>query len=521
MSKFNEKKVDTRVDNYMGEKAFVYDDKMALVAKLLTSFAENSYYESADKYVNNLKETIGSIKDKQFAAKAAIFARNEFGMRSITHIVAAEIAKTVKGERWTKEFFNKVIHRPDDMTEILSLIRTDRNTPIPQAVKKGFKLAFDKFDNYQISKYKMENKKYSMIDLINLIHPIPSQKNAEALSALINGEKTSADTWETRLTEAGKSASTSQEKAALKQEAWADLVKSKKLGYFALLRNLRNILESAPDVLDLVIEQLVDPVRIRKSLILPFRFVSAYRAVEGMKGGLFESDKKLKEKLLAGIDKAVTSSVQNLPRIPGRTLILSDNSGSMSGDRGGTSFTSAMSNITTADIANLFATLYWMRADDTYVGLFGNTLKTPELDRTLNVMKNLKTISRTASTVGYGTEQGIYDMFDKLINEKIMVDTIVVFSDCQIGSKCDWYTTQSYKYGHKSGWKDFNKLYEGYRRINPNFKIYSVDLKGYGTTVFNDSVIKLAGWSDKIFDIMDIMSRDKKALIDKIESIQL
>jgi 60 kDa SS-A/Ro ribonucleoprotein len=43
-------------------------------------------------------------------------------------------------------------------------------------------------------------------------------------------------------TQAGSAAESEEAAAELKKEAWEKLVKSRKVGYFALLRNLRNIL---------------------------------------------------------------------------------------------------------------------------------------------------------------------------------------------------------------------------------------------------------------------------------------
>jgi hypothetical protein len=69
--------------------------------------------------------------------------------------------------------------------------------------------------------------------------------------------------------------------------------------------------------------------------------------------------------------------------------------------------------------------------------------------------------------------------------------------------------------------RDFMKLFEHYREMNPTFKCYSVDLKGYGTTVFNETTIKIAGFSDKIFDLMKQAETDKDALLNAIKQVQI
>ena len=84
--------------------------------------------------------------DPLFAAKAAVFARREYGMRSITHVLAGHLAKHSAGQEWAKEFYNQIIRRPDDMLEITAYYKAKGGNNLPNAMKKGFARAFDKFD---------------------------------------------------------------------------------------------------------------------------------------------------------------------------------------------------------------------------------------------------------------------------------------------------------------------------------------------------------------------------------------
>ncbi|MDE1770632.1 MAG: hypothetical protein KGI28_08800, partial [Thaumarchaeota archaeon] len=45
------------------------------------------------------------------------------------------------------------------------------------------------------------------------------------------------------------------------------LIKERKIGYFALLRNLRNISEQAPEIMNEALEMLVDEKLIKSSLV--------------------------------------------------------------------------------------------------------------------------------------------------------------------------------------------------------------------------------------------------------------
>jgi 60 kDa SS-A/Ro ribonucleoprotein len=256
---------------------------------------------------------------------------------------------------------------------------------------------------------------------------------------------------------------------------------------------------------------------VKKSKQLPFRFLSAYQALVGKPGEkiTFEKDVDGLKKLQKAIEKAVDSSIQNIPDLPGRTVILTDNSGSMRGDYGGNSALSAYSKRTTANIANLFAAMYWLKAENTYVGVFGDKLEQPKLDRTKSLFDNYKIIDKVGQHIGGATEHGAFECFRNLVSEKTKVDRVIMFTDCQLGE--GWYGTSS---GESGG--SFNKLYKQFKAINPEAKVYCVDLKGYGNTLFSDGAFSISGWSDKLFDIMAMVEK-KEGFVKWIEnySVQL
>ena len=275
MARFNEKSAKTsRVTNNMGAPAFVTNPKLELVQILLTSFAQDKYYESASAEVTRLKACLAEV-DAEFAAKAAVFARTEFGMRSVTHILAGELAKRASGTPWGRKFYNAIVKRPDDMLEILSYYYAQDNKHLSAAIKDGFRTAFGRFDKYQLAKYRGEGKKIKLIDVLRLVRPKPTDKNGDALELLVKGELKSTNTWEAKVSKAGQVAESEEEKLELKKDAWTELLVSGKIGQFALLRNLRNIYESAPEMVDRACELLTNEKRNLNSLILPFRFLTA------------------------------------------------------------------------------------------------------------------------------------------------------------------------------------------------------------------------------------------------------
>ena len=73
--------------------------------------------------------------------------------------------------------------------------------------------------------------------------------------------------------------------------------------------------------------------------------------------------------------------------------------------------------------------------------------------------------------------------------------------------------------GDETPAKEYN---EWKSRVGANPFIYSFDLQGYGSMQFPEkNVFCLAGFSDKVFDIMKLMETDKNALINEIKKIEL
>ena len=122
--KFNKilknQKTQPNTHNLAGGQAHSLSEKAELVTMLLTSFLEDKYYRSGNETTKRITELVNRIADKRFVAKAALYARREAGMRSVSHLVAGEIGHSVKGELWTKDFFNRVAYRVDDVLEILA-----------------------------------------------------------------------------------------------------------------------------------------------------------------------------------------------------------------------------------------------------------------------------------------------------------------------------------------------------------------------------------------------------------------
>lgn len=482
MSKFNTtvKTPKTLTTNLAGGQAYKQSNELALVSLLLTSFVNDQFYKGANDTLKDLRSLLKKV-DPIFAAKAAIYARDKFGMRSISHVLAGELTSYLSGSNEAKNFYDKVVVRVDDMTEIMSyylLNKTNKDNPkFPNSLKKGFAKAFDKFDSYQLAKYSGKNKDLKLVDLVNIVHPIPSDRNKSALELLIKGELKNTETWEAKLSQAGQVAENEEDLAQLKADAWTELVSTRKIGYFALLRNLRNIITQAPKLVPTACELLVDERLISKSRVLPFRFATAYEEISKM-----GSSKEVRDVLVA-INQALEVSMCNVPKFDGETLVVMDVSGSMSGRP--------------SEIASLFGAIL-AKANNADVLTFA----TRSDYKSYNPMDSVMTIRNSFRYSGGGTN---FKSIFTTANKKY--DRVVILSDMQ-----GWM-------GYTSPSSEFNQYKKNY---NANPYVYSWDLAGHGTLQFpENNVFALAGFSDKVFDVMSLMETDKKALFNEIEAVQL
>ena len=107
MSKFNQTAVGIKTTNLAGGVAYKESNELEFASMLLTSFANEQFYRSEKDANERLKELLNAC-DKRFVAQTAIYARTKFGMRSITHVVASELAKYISGESWAKDFYKNM-----------------------------------------------------------------------------------------------------------------------------------------------------------------------------------------------------------------------------------------------------------------------------------------------------------------------------------------------------------------------------------------------------------------------------
>ena len=530
MARFNVSASKKYLDiNHEGDSSYKLTPEMELYSMVCTSALQPKFYvPNTNDQLNKIKTALRNV-DPLFAAQLAVYAREKMYLRSIPLVLAVELTKIYKGnDDLIRRLTKRVVQRADEITELLSYyVKANKKEPkviktkgnhttyktihgLSNQMNKGIKDLFEsgKFNEYQLAKYNRKTE-IKLRDALFLSHPKPqNQEQKDLFNKLANNDLDIPYTWEVEMSMAG-------EIKGSKKEVWENMIDSGKMGYMAMLRNLRNFVKEgiSNEHIYKVAERLSDYEQVKRSKQLPFRFLSAYRALgqnpaRNMYWG--ENDYATSENenchpaLLRALEKAVCISVENIPMFTGEdVLIATDVSGSMQhtfSERGTTQL---------FDIGTLLAMLLQNRCANATVGMFGDTWKVLDDLPSNNILEATNEVHKREGEVGYSTNG--WKILDWCLKTKKKYDRIMIFTDCQM-----WNSNNRDK-------NSINRLWYRYRSISPKTKLYLFDLSGYGGSPLDmrdNNVHLISGWSEKIFNVMSNIEQGGSSL-DEIKEIKL
>lgn len=491
--------------NYEGEKAFALSKEMELYTAVVTTALSDHFYESDNLRLERIRALIEKC-DAAFVAKLAVYAREVLHLRSVALVLVVELARLHQGDNLVSRLANRVVQRADEITELLALYglanqRTGAKQlhKLSKQLQKGLAAAFNKFDEYQFAKYNRAAR-VTLRDALFLVHPKAKDESQQVLfNKIARDELATPYTWEVELSALGQLRYVNEAvKRAAFSEKWEELIFSDRLGYMATLRNLRNILEAevSQDAINKVCAYLSDARAVAGSRQLPFRFLSAYRELKNVQSGQVSE-------VLEALEIAVVHSAANIAGYDEATriVIAADVSGSMQ------MTISPKSKVQYFDIGLMLAMLLQHRCGNVITGMFGDKWKVINMPRN-QVLAKVDEFHRREGEVGYSTN-GYLVVKDLLVSGKV-VDKVMIFTDCQL-------------WNSNNGAEHIADLWKQYKQVAPLAKLYLFDLAGYGTVpldVQQDAVYLVAGWSDKIFDVLNAIEEGGDALR-MISSIEL
>jgi 60 kDa SS-A/Ro ribonucleoprotein len=478
---FNATKQKTERTTYEGAKAFkIRNPKMELYLLAASSMMSgDTFYESMDDRLLRFRRLVSNVlerhpKNADWIARLAMYTREQMHMRTIPTMLIAELfmagyADEASAASW------RVFVRGDEHLEALAYFDVCGSKRTKRFLK-CIAAHLNSASEQKMVKYASGRRAYSQKDAIRLAHPEPKDAAQSALfkymvhgwgaldeneggllkhvASLKQGE---TQTWEQHISKEGSSA-----------EAWAEAVP--KMGYMAMLRNLRNMVEKGiPEkVLVDVAKDIENPTKVRFSRQLPFRFLSAWKALPINTPGY----------LKAAVARALDYSTANVPDFTGDTLVLVDTSGSMGAP------ISTLSSVSAKDAALTLGAIAVnaMSGDMWCFGTVPIYCRVVPGTPVLGIVDGLSDISYQT---GNGTAIG--RALCEALENKPSYKRAIVCTDMQ---------SNDYAHGPVLKW-----LGEDESR-----NLYIIDLRGYGrpfTSCDTPGVHMIGGFSDRVFNWME------------------
>lgn len=312
MARTNVQKVTKRTHEGAPAKTISYEAQLSR-AVLSTMLWEDTFYESGVEIAKRISDLAGKVSPEH-ARDVALYARTKGNLRHVPLFVAVTLAKGTPEQRAVvRKLIPEVVRRADELAEVLAMYWKDGKKPLASGLKKGLAAAFANFDEYQFAKYDRDNP-VKLRDVMFLTHPKPKGEEGAALfERIATRTLKTPDTWEASLSK-GKGKKTEAQKG----QEWDRLIKEKRLGGLAILKNLRNMIEAG------VSRELIRQAILEGSYakVLPFRFISAAKYAPD-----YEPE----------LEKVFLDRFKQIDQLKGQTCVLVDVSGSMSGGMGGNS----------------------------------------------------------------------------------------------------------------------------------------------------------------------------------------
>lgn len=375
------------VFTHEGGRSPVIDVKQQLARRVSACMLwDDQFYESGEATAKEIY-SLALRCPPAFVANLAISARSELNLRHVPLLLLVALAKTGSGSRLVSDTVAAVVQRADEIGELLAIYwKVQPDASLSAQLKRGLALAFAKFGEYALAKYDRDGE-IKLRDVMRLVHPKPIDEARSGLyQRVVKRTLATPDTWETELSG-----------GADKKATFERLIAEDKLGYLALLRNLRGMAEAG-----------VDPVTIKAAIrarkggaqrVMPFRYLAALRAAPQFADAL---------------DDAMIASVEESAGFDGLTVVMVDVSSSMRHK------VTAKSELTRMDAAAAIAAL--IKGERRVFSFSDSLIEVPAY----NGMALIDSVMR--SQMHGGTH--LFDAVD-VVNRSVRYSRIIVITDEQ------------------------------------------------------------------------------------------
>lgn len=411
---------------------------------------EDIAYADGHTVKSDIAELIPKVPPEQ-VFELAVEAREKQKLRHVPLFIASEMLKYPTHKSYVGELLPIIIQRADELAEFLALYWADGKKPIAKQAKLGLAKAFNKFNEYHFAKYD-RNETIKLRDVMFMVHPTPTTPERETLFKRI-ADRTLAtpDTWEV----AYSAAKSTDEK----RDIWVRLIEERKLGALAFVRNVRNMDQvGVPDAIIRKGMQALNPAK-----LLPLNVLTAAKMVP---------------KFTRELEDLFFRSFQTVQKLPGKTILGVDVSGSMA-----TTISNKSTN-TRLDVAFSLAVLATEMCEQVRIyataGSDYERRHATELVPAYRGFGLVEALRKSTDKLGGG---GIFtrQFVDYIKAEEKEADRIIIFSD---SADCD---------------RDHTKKPSPFGATN-----YIVDVSSHkrGINYAGVWTAEISGWSESFFDFI-------------------
>ena len=429
--------------------------------------------------------------DVDLVARLAIHFGESSNFRDLAFLLTAELAAFNGTDEKIAQLVERIVRQPTDVPLWLEYYsRATKPAQRPgRAVRKNLSLLLNRLDEFQYSRCSRHTQ-LALRDTLRLLRPKATDRTRKTLfSGILRDQIPVRSTWEQEWHALyQKNYESADQRQVVLRDKWKEGISSFRIGYTALIDNLRPMLCAGVSgkVLKLAADYLGNAAAVARSGTNPLRILEVYRALRRMEQGGAGMLAEALEQAVLNSSWARTSFGSR-----GVSVIAMDVSNSMRRPVDG------LSGVQRFDVAPLLAMLWKSRGSQVVTGIIGNNWRPLELPAKPALLA-VDEFRAHEGEAGYAINSWL--VLQDLLRRQQVVDRVLIFTDYRL-----W---DNRSFNQPAG-TDLGRCWRQYRnQCAPNAKLYLFDLAGYGSRsleCLEDGVFLIAGWKERMIDILDTM----------------
>jgi 60 kDa SS-A/Ro ribonucleoprotein len=491
--------------NHAGGVAYRKSAEQTLAQFAMTGTFGDTYYVSGKNQLDVVLENANQVSD-EFIAKLAIYGRQKGLMKDMPALLCAILV--ARQSAFADAVFWQVIDNAKMLRNFVQMMRSGvvGRKSLGSKAKRLVKAFISKMPEYKLWEASVGNSP-SLVDILKLAHPKAKDEARNNLYAYLMGKPANVaglpdfirdyEAFVVGRTNEAPLRAPFQKLTALPlgEEDWARIATNaswqmtrQNLNTFA-----RHGVFEQEGMTSLIAERLADREQVLKARAFPFQLMSA----------MLNIGPDVPRDVQHALEDAMNVALENTPVIAGNTVIAIDISGSMRDPISGKNGT-ATSKVQCVDVAALVGAALLHKNRHAQIVTFNSecsAFKAKPGGKVMTIAKDIK-----AKMCG-GTDCG--SVMRYLIRENIKVDHLIVVSDNE-------------SWGDKYG-TEMSTLWARYKQVVPEARMINLDItpNEYSITADRSDTLRVGGFSDEVFNVMQGFLSGDKSQIDAINAVSI